>query len=123
MTKMIEYINIDPAFEGHHNNNVWAWNNPTRIFVTITMGKDVKTYDPNVEPPPLWCIVDQLMQHRDGDARIDGEFSVVTFRDLRAPDISMEWKVQNLDSIVGPANGGGSISRTLHKFSEPVRFS
>jgi hypothetical protein len=126
--KKIQYVNTDPAFEGHrfcepghswlsqlnYGNDVWIWNSPARLWVTIKIGDVVTTYEPDVGPPPPTSLIEQLLQHRDGNPRTEGEYSIVTFRDPNNSDITMEWKAKTQDIILGPTNGGGSVARTLH---------
>ena len=127
--KKIQYVNIDPAFQGHrfcepgstswdqfnNNNNVWIWNQPTRIIITITKDGDVKQYETGegviIETPPPKDIFNSLIGHRDGPVTKDGEYSVINFKDPNMPNTKMTFKIKAKDAV---SVLNGSKSRTLH---------
>lgn len=122
----IQYIDIDPALEGHRfcekgdnrttqynwGNKVYLWNNPAKWITTIKNGNQEKTYDiDNGELPPQ-DIIDKLnTDFVDGVPRQEGDFYILTWRSATYPDIVMEWKVRPQDFAVA---NGGRIARTLH---------
>lgn len=125
----IQYIDIDPAFQNHrfcepgmddkdqfnNNNNVWIWNEPLRIWITITQGTQVKEYLRGegvvMQTFPPQDLYESLIGHQEGQATQDGEYTIVNYRDAKTPDTKMTIKFKTMDRV-GPLNG--SKARTLH---------
>ncbi|KAH7088317.1 SGNH hydrolase-type esterase domain-containing protein [Paraphoma chrysanthemicola] len=124
----IQFIDIDPGFEGHRfcepghrkreqynwNDEVHIWNQPMKWTTTVINGDDVKTYDPlnGILPPP--DIMDKLDDAVDGVPRQEGEYYILTWRNPKYLELSMEWKIRPRDFYAEGSDAGGSIARTLH---------
>lgn len=125
----IQYVNIDAAFQDHRfcepgsskkdnynwNNNVWIWNNPLRWGITITEDTQVSEYqvddDAFRQNPAHQDLYESLIDHQDGPATTEGEYTVVNYRDPENSKTKMTIKFKT-GGDVGVLNG--SRSRTLH---------
>jgi hypothetical protein len=124
----IQYIDINPAFEGHRfcepgqtkldpynwGNKVHFWNQPAKWFTTVTNGDEVKTYDPVNGSYPPQDIIDKLADAVDGIPRQEGEYYILTWRNPKYLELSMEWKVRPQDYNADSDDLGGLRARTLH---------
>lgn len=125
----IQYVDIDPAFEGHRfcekghsrmsqynwTRNVYLWNNPMKWATVIRDGDEEKTYDIlNGELPPQ-DIIDKLNTFEDGVPRQEGDTFILTWRNvIDYPELVMEWRVRPQDFAESGSDLGGLKARTLH---------
>jgi hypothetical protein len=124
----IQYIDIDPAFQGHRfceeghtdsdqfnwGSRVYFWQQPTKWAVIIKNGGTVTTYDPANGSYPPANILEKLIDHRVGQAKQDGTIFTLTFRNPDIPDLTMEWQANSQDFAQSGSGGGGLRARTLH---------
>lgn len=126
----IRFINIDPAFQDHrfcepgmsswdqfnNNDKVWIWNEPLRLSVTITKDGETNEYWKGdsliaVDAVSPGDVYDHLIQHQDGAATTDAEYTVVNYKDPQNTDTRMTIRFLTKDKA-GVLNG--SKARTLH---------